>query len=243
MRKRIGVGVGLAAFAAAGGIAVAAVSPPTGNQQAISLARSVAARYRTVPAVRETRRGFAVFTSAIGRRSYFQWYWGSGTVPRGYVHATEHVTAALHDGRVVWAQEVLAPPRCGSGLCSTVPVEIVVTHAGQFWRFDVRGRAFRCFRHLLGSTPAPYGSPWVTVTGHFDPPVRRGGTVKDRYTYSWGPGQTATEVDTILAASRLVVSDMVAVSRGGPKAPAFRFSTRFENLRRAPAAPKVPRCG
>jgi hypothetical protein len=243
VHKRIGVGLGLAAFAAAGGIAVAASAPPTGNRQAISFERSVAARYRTVPAVREARRGFAVFFSEIGRRSYFSWQWGAGVVPRGWVHATEHVTAALRRGRVVWAQEVLVPPRCRSGFCTTVPVEIVVTRAGQFWRFDLRGRTFRCFRALGGTTPLPYGSPWVTVSGDFAPLVRRGGTVIVRSTYPWDPGQTATEIDVNSAASRLLESDRVSVSRGGPRKPAFRFTTSFENLARTPAAPRVPLCG
>lgn len=232
---------GLALASAAG----ASGAGPTGNTQAITFARSVRQAYRHVPGVSYTQHGYVVMSSQIGRSSFFRWSWGTGYTPSGWVFATEHALVVLHDGRVLWARDDLAPPPCTNSPigCPTVPVEVLVTRAGAFWRFNEPARQFACFDRLHGSAPFLIGSDWIGLSGAYGPLKHQGSSVLTRVTSRWSADQTSTETNTISAATRLISSYAVSVSKGvTAMQPAFTFAATVSNLTHAPAKPKLKRC-
>ncbi len=246
---RAGAGAALICAAAAtallgAGPASAASGDSSGTAHAIAFARSVQSAYSRVPGVTFTRQGYAGLQSSIGRVSMFNATWGRGFLPSGWVDATEHAVVALHDGDVVWASETLSPPRCSDLGCSTVPVEIVETSAGSFFRFDVHGTRFACYDKLSSQGLAfAVGSSFLAIDGDYAPLVRSGDTVVSRFTYPWVGNRTATETDTISASTRLIGSYKVAVTKGsGTDHRAFSFTAQLTTLTREPDEPKLDMC-
>jgi hypothetical protein len=238
--------IGIAGTAALIGAATAGASPngATGNAQAIAFARSMQSAYDHVAGIDYTQQGYATLRSAIGKHSFFNVTWGSGTVPTGWVSATERAVVALHNGAVVWAQDELTPPRCTAATaCATQPVEIVEVKAGSFWRFAVSGAQFHCFNKLPSEGLSfPIGSPWISVGGDYTPLVQHGTTVTSRFSYLWSTNQTATETDTVSASTKLISAYRVTVSKGKAKQPGFTFAASYTNLTSAPAQPKLTLC-
>jgi hypothetical protein len=236
------------------GLAVAAVlvgsawalAPATGNRAAIAFYRAAAARNNSVAIQRFLRRGYMSFYALVGRTSSFGYLYARGTVPRGYVRATEHLTYAQRRGRVVWASDVLTPPACHS-FCVQFPLELVADAHGRFARFLKAGAVSHCWVTLRpGSTLpfAPGGANFATF-GRFLPLLRRGQTVIARSVYRWSQTQTARESDRFAAASKLWEGTVVHVSRGrGKGQPAFTFTdTDVRNLSRYQGPPRTaPLC-
>jgi hypothetical protein len=245
MRNYLRIAAGLAAAAALGGVAVAVAgaTKPTGNARAIAYARAVAQAYARVRAVRFNETGYVSMDSYLGKVSGFAWSWGTGLVPTGWVHATERVVVGLHAGRVVWSDDVLRPQPCGASHCSQEPpVEIVVTRRGNYWRFALSGPVGACYRKLSGSVPLSIGHRFVSVEGRFRPLVRQGAFVTTDRTFPWDTSQTAAEIDTISAPTKLVSGRLVLVSHGsGPQMPAFAFAATYATLKKA-NEPKVKLC-
>ncbi len=239
------VGAGTATLIGAG-TASASPSGASGNAQAIAFARSVQTAYEHVAGISYTQKGYAALSSSIGEHSFFNVTWGSGIVPANYVNATEHAVVALHKGDVAWAQDELTPPlRCIAGTgCVTQPVEIVETKAGSFWRFNVAGAQFQCFNKLSSEGLSfPIGSPWISVGGDYTPLVQHGTTVTSGFSYAWSTDQTAREIDTVSATTKLIGAYRVTVSKGnGAKQSGFSFSATYTNLTRPPAQPKLTLC-
>jgi hypothetical protein len=180
-----------------------------------------------------------------GKTSFFSWTWGTGVVPSGWAKATEHGLLGLRNGRVVWWRDDLTPPPCtASGICSQIPVEIVVERSGAFYAFGSAAK-HTCYADLNGSTPYRMGNPLDSAAGRFDAPVRRGGSVVLKYAYPWSATakQTATETDMVSARTRLAESVRVSVARGtGQNRPAFTFKASYGYPAHAPSAPRVNRC-
>ncbi|MHB1567929.1 MAG: hypothetical protein ACYC0H_01880 [Solirubrobacteraceae bacterium] len=236
MRLRVVVACAIAVLSL--GVAVAAASVG-GNAQGIALATRQVKAYGKVPAETVVERGYVSINDAEGRTSFFQWQWGSGTLPRGWVHATEHAVVALHAGRIVWWRDDLTPPPCHVGLCGEQPVDVVINHKGAFFAFGTAAR-HTCYGRLRGSTPVSVGAPWSVVRGTFSAPVTHGSTVALTYSYPWGKSQTATETDEISSKTLLDQSGVIHISGAGQPS----FTVRFTNGHpaKAPAAPKVNVC-
>lgn len=236
MRLKVLMATGIAALAVA---ATAVAADVGGDPQGIALAQQQAAAYEKVPAETVVERGYVAMNDAQGRTSFFEWQWGSGTIPRGWVHATEHQVVALRNGRIIWWRDDLTPPACHRALCSVQPVDVVIDRRGAFFAFGDANR-HTCYGVLHGSTPVKVGAPWFTVRGTFSAPVTQGSNVALTYTYGWGSRQTATETDTVSQATLLDLGGMIHVTGGGMRA----FTVRFSNAHpaTAPAAPRVNRC-
>lgn len=235
---------GAVALLGAGG-AYAASGAPSGDAQAVAFANSVQAAYTHVAAVSYTEQGYAGLSSAIGRSSFFQVNWGTGYQPAGWVSANEHAVVALHRGLIVWAKDDLTPPSCSSAIgCSTVPVELVETRAGSYWRFDEPGARFACFNRIRGPVlPITIGDPLIGVGGLYGPLVASATTVTTHFAYAFPGNRNASETDTVSASTKLISSRRVSVSKGtGRKQPAFTFSAALKNLASAPAQPKPSIC-
>ena len=236
MRLRVVVACVIAVLGLGAAVAAASVG---GNAQGIALARRQLGAYRKLPAETVTERGYVAINDAEGKTSFFQWQWGSGALPHGWVPATEHAVVALRAGRIVWWRDDLTPPACHVGLCGEQPVDVVIDHKGAFFAFGTAAR-HTCYGKLRGSTPASVGATWVAVRGIFSAPVTHGSKVALTYTYPWGKVQTATETDTISQQTLLDQSGVIQVSGGG--LPAFTVHFTNGHPAKAPAAPKVTLC-
>ncbi|MGH2856441.1 MAG: hypothetical protein ACRDMJ_03040 [Solirubrobacteraceae bacterium] len=233
------VGVTALGMAAAAGAAIG------GNPNGVKLARQVNAAYAKVSAVTVSESGFVTMRASQGRVSSFNWAWGTGGVPHGWVSAREREVAALAHGRLVWWRDDLTPPPCGSGICSQVPVEVVVDRAGAFFAFGSAAH-HGCYGHLHGSTPVTFGSswtlgePWGAEQGTLAAPVTGGRSPALTSTYPWGR-QRATETDVMTAATDLVRSATLRIVGAGR--PALNARARYGYPAKAPAAPLVKLCG
>jgi hypothetical protein len=229
--------VGIGAGAALG-------SAPTGNAQAIAIARSVAKAYTHIAGVKYTQTGYMEMRDVLGKDSYFSYSDGTGYLPSGWVRATEHGTVGLHDNRVTWAEDILSPQDCGS-LCETLPIEMVTIRTKSYWRYYEPVARFACYYKLSGNPPFPVGTEFVDLSGdHYSPPTDDGSALLLHYTYPWTKGRDATETDAVSAHSRLISASHVAIPKGtGAHQPAFTFAAKFTNLSKTPAEPHVVLCG
>jgi len=232
-------GIAAAGIAAAGIAAAATVSAPYGNQQAITYARSVARAYTHASGLSYTQSGFMALRSAAGTTSFFDLESGVGSVPKGWAAADESATIGLSGGRVSWVRDDLTPIHCDSG-CQGVPVELLVTRKGGYWRFDQSGSA-ACFNTLDGASPFTVGAAWFSVTGGYGALGHRGRSTLARFSFPWSRGRTATETDTISSRTRLLTARRITVA-GAAGAPAVTVSAAFTTLARRPAEPSVPLC-
>ncbi|MGH2913944.1 MAG: hypothetical protein ACRDMX_03045 [Solirubrobacteraceae bacterium] len=210
----------------------------TGNPQALVFARQVQRAYSKISVETISQTGYVAINDGEGRASFFNWAWGSGTVPRGWVRVREHEVVALHRGRIAWVRDDLTPPACRAQLCSELPVDVVLNRAGAFFAFGTATH-HTCYGTLRGDTPETVGGPWYTVRGAFRPLRGHGALRQLGYTYSWGR-QTAHETDTVSATTKLNEAGIVRVSGGGKAPLTVRFSTGHPA--RAPHAPNVNLC-
>ncbi len=235
MRLRVLVATGAAMLTAAGSAVAASAG---GNAQGVAFAHSQIGAYRKIHAETVSETGFVEMNALLGRTSVFDWQWGSGRIPHGWVRATEHAVVALKNDRVVWWLDELTPPACRVGLCVQESVEVVVSHKGGFFAFGTPAR-HTCFGKLRGSTPVQAGAQWNEPHGTYSAPVNHGSDVLLTYTYPWGH-QTATETDRVSRATRLDLSGVIRISGGG--LPAFTVHFANGHPAKAPAAPLVNLC-
>ncbi len=217
---------------------------PTGNKKAIAFARAEVAAYSHVPSLTYTERGFATMYATLGKQSVFQWRFGSGEVPSGWVKATEHVKIELSKGRVAWWQDNLTPPPCHS-FCIQQPVELVLDKAGAFFAFGPSKGAKKpltCFSPLSGTQPYRLGQPVESLFGDFKAPIRHGSTVLLRSTYPFGSTAHASETEAVDAGTHLVESWRISVSRSTTGSPAFTYSAKVHYPGHPLKAPVVKLC-
>lgn len=223
-------------------VGVAAAAAPTGDPQGVALAKRVVAAYSKISGYTYRSTGFVVMYAVQGKFSVFEWRWGVGTRPRGWVRANERAAVAMRGGHVLWWRDDLIPqnPPCHARICSgSAPVDIVVDRSGAFSAFGSAAH-HTCYGRLGGTTPYTFGGPAYTVSGTVAAPVRAGGSTLLRYSYAWG-SQTAHETDTVSNATSLVSLAKVSVAavRG---APAFSFHDNFAYPRSVGRAPRVNLC-
>lgn len=246
MRKRRTVVIASFAVMACTATALAAV-PPSGNQQAIGIARAVQRASFKIPALTESITGSVAMNDGEGKASFFKWTWNTGVVPSGWVRPTERVALALNNGHVVWARFDLAPPssHCPPGaiICGgpQVPVDIVIDHAGSFFAFG-SAVSHTCYSNLHGGAPYTVGENLNTLFGHFNAPVRRNGAVLLTYTYPWTGTQKATETDTVSPRTLLIESARIKISSGPSGHPRFNISLTNGYPTNAPPIPQIKRC-
>jgi hypothetical protein len=246
MRKRRVCAIASIAAVAITATALAA-APPSGNQQAIAIARVGQRAFAKIPALTESISGSVAMNDAEGRTSFFTWTWNTGVVPPGWVRPTERVALALNNGHVVWARIGLTPPAshcppaaiiCGG---PQVPVDIVIDHAGSFFAFG-RAVSHTCYMKLHGRTPVTVGDNLNLLIGHFNAPVQSNGAVLLTYTYPWAGRQTATETDTVSAATSLTDSGRIKVSAGSRGHPAFTIAFTDGYPATASPLPQIKQC-
>ncbi len=235
---------GVVAMLSLGGAtaAAAAGSGPTGSPKGIAVARSVHRAYANIGAETVAQTGFVSMYSVQGVHPQFSWMYGTGRVPKGWSRASEHVIAALRGGRLLWWRDDLKPPPCTSpGICTRIPVELVVDHAGAFYAFG-SAAGHTCFSPLYGTVPVAVGALWYAVAGHYVAPVRHGGVIVLTHSFAWDSTQRATSIERVSPHTFLDFGGSLKVSRGGPGQPAF--TTRYTNtqLAKAPKAPHVNLC-
>jgi hypothetical protein len=246
MRKSRAVASASIVALASSATAVAA-APPSGNQQAIAIARAGQGAFAKVPALTESITGSVAMNDAEGKTSFFIWTWNTGIIPPGWVRPTERVALALNDGHVVWARIDLTPPSSpcppGAIICGgpQVPVDIVIDHAGSFLAFG-RAVSHTCYTKLHGRTPFTVGENLNTLIGHFNAPVQRNGAVLLRYTYPWSGRQHATETDTVSPATSLTDSGRIKISAGSRGHPAFTIAFTVGYPATARPLPQIKRC-
>lgn len=238
---RLIVVVGLVVLVSA---VTALAAAPSGDQQAIKLARAQVRAYSRIPALSFTRIGFAAMRDAEGSTSFFDWTWGQGVVPHGWAKATEHALLGVLGGRVAWWRDDLTPAPCTApGFCFRIPVELAGERSGQFVAFGSASN-HTCFSPLNGSTPIQVGARVDTVGGRFSAPVRRGGSVRLTYVFPWRglATQPATETDMLSARTLLDQSGRIRVARGpGRGRPAFTVSYS-ESYPAQAVPPQINRC-
>ncbi|MGH2871200.1 MAG: hypothetical protein ACRDL5_01925 [Solirubrobacteraceae bacterium] len=210
-----------------------------GNPQGIALAGKQVTAYAKIDSETVTETGYVAMTDGEGRSSFFQWQWGSGSLPHGWVPATEHAVVALRHNRIVWWRDDLTPPACHGKSCSEVPVDVVIDRKGAFFAFG-SARHHSCYGRLRGSTPVKIGTPWAAAHGDYQAPVTQGSDELLTYSYPWGPHQTATETDTISQMTLLDARGVIHVAGGGVAPLTVRFTNGHPA--KAPKAPVVKLC-
>jgi hypothetical protein len=246
MRKRRVFAIASLAAVAITATALAA-APPSGNQQAIAIARAGQRAFAKIPALTESITGSVAMNDAEGKTSFFSWTWNTGVVPRGWVRPTERVALALNKGHVVWARIDLTPPEShcppGAIICGgpQVPVDIVIDHAGSFFAFG-RAVSHTCYTKLHGATPYTVGENLNALIGHFNAPVQSNGAVLLTSTYPSTGRQMATETDTVSTATSLTESGRIKISAGSRGHPAFTIAFTNGYPGTAAPLPQIKRC-
>jgi hypothetical protein len=236
-----------AAVLAAGSDALGAGA--TGDPATIRYVRAVAATTNGQPAMLLSQTGYMAESATPGGPGSFSYRWGFGTLPPGWVHASEAITVAQHLGRVVWLTDVLtaAKPGCTatSGCPQLTPIELFVTKAAAFAGLvDGPSQTVGCYvRERMANVPYRAGGRWWTPVGDFRPMVVRGNQVLVTVTYAWSDGQHVVERDSIEASTRLFTASSFHVGPGTTKAAtAFSFAQNDAVLSYTPPAPKVTVC-
>jgi hypothetical protein len=248
--RRVFSGAALAAAAVlVGATTVALAASATGDPATIRLFRDVAANTNAQPAMQLVQSGYMTESAHVSAPSTFSYRWGFAVVPKGFVRATEAITYAQQDGRVVWVSDVLtgAASGCpqGSGCASTTPIELLMTRVAAFAGLVDRPHgAVGCFvREPLSNVPYRAGGRWWTAIGDFRPMALRGNQALVTLTYAWSDGRHVVERDSIDRATNLFTASSFRVGHGSGAGQApFSFVQMDTALASAPPAPRVTLC-
>jgi hypothetical protein len=225
---------GRAAFLAAG-VAVAAglagaafaITPPTGDQAAITFFKQEADAYASIPGAKIVTTGY--FSMRFNGGTSVSYSWGAPP-PAGYRPATVTVVERLKGGKIsAYIATVTAPkmPRLRILLADGKVYDSV----GSCWN-----------RSHASSSPYGTGERFLFNNGgaKFQPlaPGAAGSTTST-YSYSWVPGAPATQTDTFSGGTPPTVTTRIAVS-GRMK---LSIHTTITPLRTAPPLPVVPAPG
>jgi hypothetical protein len=247
------VRAGCAALAASavllGTAGVALAGSATGDGATIRLFRDVAANTNAQPAMQIVQSGYMTESAHVGSPATFSYRWGFAAVPKGSVRATETITYAQVDGRVVWVTDLLdgSPPGCqrSSGCTPLTPIELLITRVAAFAGLaDRPDHAVACFvREPFTNVPYRAGGRWWTAIGDFRPMALRGNQALVTVTYAWSDGRHVVERDSIDRSTNLFTASGFLVGTGAVAGQApFSFAQMDTALPYAPPAPKVTLC-
>lgn len=234
---------------------IAAAAEPSGNARAIAFERAAyrldnrAAGYALVETGYFAMRSVA----ATSGRVRFELRWGTGAVPSGWTAAIGSASYALRGGLVTGVDLVLSPAGPGT---PDVPIEVLTTRSGVFWR---RARTRGCFTRwrVAPAFEAAIGTPLFTIGGTFEAPPDRYTTVLTigsrtetiaattvARSYPWGSaGQRASELDSFITTTKAAFATAIAVTAHGAAHPGFTIEQEWTAQRHTPAIPAAKTCG
>ena len=228
-----------AALALCAGAALAA-APLTGDPNAISIAHAVQRAFAKVSSYTVTEQRFVFMRSRAGSHGYFDWNWGVGNAPAGWVRATERELVVTHQGRVVWMRDNISPATryCSAHHCVRYPdVQVLVVGSGQYFRFANTS----CYYRLTGTVPLHPGDPAYRIAGFMLDPGYQRKQVLLNYDYTWDAHRRAGETDVVSDATSLVSSGQVDLSAYGSE-PSFIFAFWLGYPASHPRQPHVALC-
>jgi hypothetical protein len=215
----------------------------TGDADGSRIAHDVEHAYLTVTSYTVTERRFAFMRARSGRHGYFDWNWGVGAAPAGWVSATERELVVTHRGRVIWVRDDLTPDvrACSGHRCARYSsVEVLVEAHGQYFRFGSAATS-GCFYRLSGTVPLHAGDPAYRISGYMLTPDYQRTQVLLNYDYRWDANRRAGETDVVSYATRLVTSGQVDLSAWGSE-PSFIFAFTLGYPASHPREPRVALC-
>jgi hypothetical protein len=234
--------LGLVTSLAGTGVALAAASL-TGDPDGIRIAQNVERAFLKVTSYTVTEHKFVFMRARAGRHGYFDWNWGVGAAPAGWVRATEHELVVTHRGTVVWMRDDITPDTraCSGHQCVGYPgVEVLVAPHRQYFRFGSAATS-GCYYHLSGTVPVHSGDPAYRISGFMLDPGYQRTQVLLNYDYQWDANRRAGETDVVSDATALVTSGQVDLSawRGEPS---FIFAFALGYPATHPREPRVALC-
>lgn len=233
------VGASLALRAGPPG-AAATTASLTGDRAGISIAHAVQRAFAKLSSYTVTEHRFVFMRSRAGAHGFFDWNWGVGTAPAGWVRATEHELVATHAGKVVWMRDNLTPESssCSGHNCVRYPdVQVLVDRRGQYFRFA----RTRCYYRLTGTVPLHPGDPAYRIQGFMLDPGHQRNRVLLNYLYWWDSHRRAGETDVVSKSTALVLSGQVDLLGWGSE-PTFIFAFALGYPHGAPVEPHVTLC-
>jgi hypothetical protein len=177
----------------------AAVTPPKGDQAAISFFGQQFKAYLPVAGVKIVETGYFSLQPAGGTSVNFRW---SVTTPKGYTPAKAEVLAWLSSGRITAYLATLTAPKIRQ-------VRILMSGAKVFVA------STRCWRKApISSSPFGLGDNFVLNNGGttFRPLTRTDTSTVASYSYRWGPGALAAEADTFSNSNPPAISTEIKVT-------------------------------
>ena len=237
----------------AAGMAAAAASV-SGNARAIAFERTAYAADNRAPGYRLVEAGYFAMRSVPGASGSVRLAldWGTGVVPAGWTAAIGTANYALHGGRVTGVDLVLSP----AGQTSPdVPIEVLSTHHGVFWRPYGRRTCFTSWR-VKPSFEAAVGTPLFVMSGHFDAAPSRFTTsltigkrtemlhaTSVSRVYGWeGRAQRATELDSFATSTKEAFASAISVAAAGAGHPGFTIEQEWTAKGGTPSIPTPKLC-
>jgi hypothetical protein len=242
-RLRILCPVLLLGAGALGGGAVAARAAVSGDRNGVSIARTVQRAFAKLSSYTVTEHRFVYMKAQSGHHGFFDWNWGIGAGPAGWVGATEHELVVTHHGTVVWVRDDLTPDTraCSGQRCVRYPdVEVIVDSHGQYFRFGSAATS-GCVYRLTGTVPLHPGDPAYRISGYMLDPGYQRTQVLLNYDYQWDANRRAGETDVVSDATALVTSGQVDLSAWRAE-PSFIFSFALGYPATHPREPRVALC-
>jgi hypothetical protein len=243
------VATGIALVSAAGAVAGAST---TGNAQAIAFERAAYAVDNATAGYGLIESGDIELYSRVNPTTHHYTVsldFGAGVVRSGWAAATADETIGQHDGKVSWISAALNVPASSPDKM----VQFFVDKAGTYFFIIAKGANSTCYARWTGPTlpwTSAIGTPDFQLSGHFTSPpqaFKAAGKAYTEvsYTYPFGYfGQTATETDEFVTATKAADYSTIKVSAGkkGSAHPAFTF-TQVWVPEAKPLEPKVSTCG
>jgi hypothetical protein len=194
---RLGVALACVALLAAG-VSSAAVSPPTGDLDAIAFFKLEADLYAKLPGAKVVETGY--FSGLpIGAAVHYAW----GSPPaKGYFPQQATVLARLQDGKIVAYLATLTSPKLKKVRILMAGSTVFVS-SGRCWN-----------KTSATSSPFGTGDAYLFNDGgvRFSPLVKNGSKTTTTFTYQWAPGAQARETNTFSAGPRPKVVTTIQVT-------------------------------
>ena len=204
---RVRAGSGVAAFVAVAFVAALpagaaeAVTPPTGDQQAIAYFSQAAKIYSRFPGVKVTETGY--YSGIPSGPGSVRFVWARPVAP-GYTPQTATIVEQLDAGKIAAFYATLTGPKLAR-------VRVLMAGGSVFLSSS------SCWtRATPGSSPLGTGNRYLFNDGgaHFLPLQYSSSSTSTTFTYTWPPNARATETDTFGPGTRPPVHVAIEVTGG-----------------------------